>query len=24
VKRALILKDFTADIEALYTDTRGD
>ncbi|KQR11004.1 long-chain fatty acid--CoA ligase [Cellulomonas sp. Leaf334] len=24
VKRALVLKDFTADIEALYTDTRGD
>ena len=24
VKRALILKDFAADIDALYTDTRGD
>ena len=24
VKRALILKDFAADIDTLYTDTRGD
>ena len=24
VKRALILKDFATDIDALYTDTRGD
>ena len=24
VKRALVLKDFAADIDTLYTDTRGD